>query len=173
MFGNATNFHPGEAIRLTGKDENPLVSADTDEIDADALPPATERAITRKFNTLIAHQSFSGPTPPPDCLRQYDEIVPGAAKDIIEEFKANGAHQRAMDKALLNAASGRDRRTQWMAFSLVILGFILIMALAHTSHDWVAAVVAGSLLGAVVTGFLQGKKSTKDRPTQEDEASDD
>lgn len=48
-------------------------------------------------------QSFTGPMPPPDYLRQYNEIVPGAAKDILDEFRANGAHQREMERLALTA----------------------------------------------------------------------
>jgi len=82
----------------------------------------------------------------------------GAAREIIEEFKANGAYQRNMEQTLLSITSGRDRCGQWMAYSLVFFGFILIMALAYTRHDRVAGVVAAN--------FLQGKKLETPPSTQ-------
>ena len=106
--------------------------------------------------------------PPPECLRQYDQIVPGVAREMIDEFKTNGAHQRAMDQAILEATSARDARGQWMACGLVFLGFILIMGLAYTGHDGVAIAVAVSLLGAVAANFLQGKKAESSQSVKED-----
>lgn len=158
---------------MTEESEKPLTPVAQEENAGDGLTPAAEKAILSEIRMLISRQSFSGPMPPPECLRQYDQIVPGAAKDIFEEFKMNGAHQRAMDQTILKASSDRDRRAQWMACGLVFLGFILIMALAWTNHDWVAAAVAGTLLGAVVTGFLQGKKANTAQPSPADETPSD
>lgn len=150
-------------------EENEQLPAPTtpSETTSEELTPADERLILRRIRTLISRQSFSGPMPPPECLQQYDQIVPGAAKEIIEEFKANGAHQRAMDQAILKATSSQDKRAQWMAYSLVFLGFILIMALAHTGHDWVAGTVSVTLLGAVAANFLQGKEPKTSPPPKE------
>lgn len=111
-------------------------------------------------------QSFTGPMPPPDYLRQYNEIVPGAAKDILDEFRANGAHQREMERLALTAATTTERRGQWIACGLVLVGFGLIMALALTQHDTVAGIVAGTLLGAVITGFVANRKSPSEKDTE-------
>lgn len=106
---------------------------------------------------LVAQQqTFAGPMPPPEYLKQYDQIVPGAAKDIVTEFLANGAHERDLDRLVLESIKNQNLRSQWMAFSLVLVGFMLIMGLAFTGHDAVAGIVAGTLLGAIITGFLTG-----------------
>lgn len=139
--------------------------------DVEVLPPQVEQAIRHEVEgALIARRSsFSGPMPPPDVLERYEAVVPGAAKDIVEEFKANGKHTREMTQRGLDGAINADRRSQWMASSLVFLGFVLIYALASTGHDWVAGVVAGTLLVAVITGFLTGKSSKTELESNDDE----
>lgn len=69
------------------------------------------------------YHEFAGPMPPPDYLRGYDDIVPGAAKDILNEFLANGQHNRDMEQRLLSDAKESEKRSHWMAFCLVLLGF--------------------------------------------------
>ena len=113
------------------------------------------------------HQLYSGPIPHPNILRLYDELVPGAARELIDEAKANGAHERKKEQDALNALINRDRRAHWMACFLVFSGFFLIWLLSYHGHDWVAAAVAGTLLGSVITGFLQVRKSDKSTPLDE------
>jgi len=158
---------------LSEERENQLAPATSNDAAADGLTPAAEKAILSEIKTLLVSRQFSGPMPPPECLHQYDQIVPGAAREIIDEFRANGAHQRTMDQAVLEAASTRDTRGQWMACSLVLLGFILIMSLAYTGHDGVAIAVAVSLLGAVAANFLQGKKSESSQPAKDSDSAEE
>jgi len=130
---------------------------------------AEEPRLAKAVEIAIQRASFSGPMPPPDILDRYNQIIPGAAKDILEEFKVNGAHSRDMEKAAIRGAIGNDKRGQWMAFVLVILGFVLIAYLAVNGHTAVAVVVAGTLLGAVITGFLSQRTRSKDKQETSDE----
>ncbi|MFZ1642550.1 MAG: DUF2335 domain-containing protein [Candidatus Contendobacter sp.] len=129
----------------------------------ETLAPAEIQAIIRQEirGALVARrETFAGPMPPPEYLKQYDQVVPGAAKDIVTEFLANGAHERDLDRLVLKSVTNQNARSQWMAFGLVLIGFVLIMGLAFTGHDAVAGIVAGALLGAVITGFLTGNLDT-------------
>jgi uncharacterized membrane protein len=128
-----------------------------------------KEVISLEVHKAIVRESFSGPMPRPDHLERYDAIVPGAAKDILEEFKANGAHAREVEVLAIRGAIGNDKRGQWMAFTLLILGFGLIAYLSASNQPVVAGVVAGTLLVAVITGFLTNKKDKNSTtPTEED-----
>lgn len=125
----------------------------------ETLAPTEIQTIIRQEirGALVARcETFTGPMPPPEYLKQYDQVVPGAAKDLVTEFLANGAHERDLDRLVLQSVKNQNLRSQWMAFSLVLVGFGLIMGLALTGHDAVAGIVAGTLLGAIITGFLTG-----------------
>lgn len=143
------------------------------EVRSDAAPIEIEAALIARVEervgqiimTAIREESFSGPMPHPEHLERYDKIVPGSAKLILDEFRENGGHQRLVETRGLDAAISRDRRSQWMAFLLVVAGFGLILYLALNSHDVVASVVASTLLGAVITGFLTKRTAQKGKDT--------
>ena len=126
------------------------------------LKPEVTRAIQVEIRRAIVSESYSGPMPRPDHLEKYDRIVPGAARDILEEFKANGLHARKTETLAINGAINNDKRGQWMAFVLLVLGFVLVAYLAQVGQSVVAGVVAGTLLVAVVAGFLTKKPFSKD-----------
>jgi uncharacterized membrane protein len=101
-------------------------------------------------------QSYSGPIPLPEHLAEYDRIVPGAARAIFEEFQANGRHSREIERAGLSGMMRKDSRAQWIATSLVLVGFGLVYELAMNGFGTAAIAVAAGLLGTVVTAFLTG-----------------
>lgn len=155
--------HPNpEDLEQLGEDGGELVE----------LPPEVTREISKtiKRELTIVARSYIGPMPHPDHLAQYDQIVPGAAKDILEEFKANSRHSRDMDALALRATIRKDTRAQWMCLILLIFGFILIAYVTYTNHDEIAKVIAGTLLVAVIGGYLVNKFGApkSDRPANED-----
>lgn len=104
---------------------------------------------------------YSGPLPPAGQMAQYDAVVSGSAKIIIDEFQANGKHQREMELTALTGDLKQSTRAQWMACGLVLVGFALILALALLKATVLACVVAGTLLVAVISGFLTvGREGT-------------
>lgn len=63
-----------------------------------------------KASVTVAVQthSFRGPMPPPEHLAQYDRIVPGAGRLIVEEFQMNSQHARESKPSV---CAGRSART--------------------------------------------------------------
>ena len=47
--------------------------------------------------------SYSGPLPPPAAFRSYEEVMPGAAKDIMEMAQQEQKHRRNWEMTYLNA----------------------------------------------------------------------
>lgn len=103
---------------------------------------------------LQAH-SFSGPMPP-EHLAQYDRIVPGAGRLIVDEFQMNSRHTREIETMNLRGSIRKDMRAQFIAGFLVLIGFGLVYGLADRNHDGVAISVAVTLLVSVLTAFLTG-----------------
>lgn len=46
----------------------------------------------------VQFEAWDGPIPPPGILREINEVVPGAAKQIVDQFIAEGEHRREMEK---------------------------------------------------------------------------
>jgi uncharacterized membrane protein len=104
----------------------------------------------------VQTQSFSGPMPLPEHLAQYDRIVPGAARLIVDEFQSNSKHARDIERIGLRGSIYKDVRAQFIAGILVLIGFGLVYSLAEHDHDGVAIAVAVTLLVSVLTAFLTG-----------------
>lgn len=57
-----------------------------------------------KSDVTIQATQYSGPVPPPDVLRGFEQIVPGSAERILTMAEENGKHQREMERMTLSAA---------------------------------------------------------------------
>lgn len=161
-------------------EESPAQPADNHndaKSNIEILEPKLDQIVERKVQFAMRTVSYSGPMPPPEHLSQYDKIVPGAARMILDEFQANSRHAREIE---LNGMSGmirRDARAQWMAFVLVLVAFYLIWQLASTGHDKLAIAVATFLVGGIVAAFLTGhspwSKTEKPDSSEEPPSADD
>jgi uncharacterized membrane protein len=150
-----------------------LTEASENTPDIAVIEPKLEQIVERKIQ--VAMRMESGPMPSPENLAQYDKIVPGCARMIVEEFKANSQHSRAMDLLGINGMIRRDARAQWMAFVLMLAGLWTIWELASNGRERTAIAVATVLIGSVVVAFLTGhspwaKKNDADREEPDKES---
>lgn len=100
--------------------------------------------------------SYIGPLPPPSILRQYDEICPGCAKELVSAFREEGNHRRALESKMVEANIDGMRRQFAEARIGQIFAFILSLAFLFTGaytairgHSWV-----GGFLGAMGIGSI-------------------
>lgn len=98
--------------------------------------------------------SWDGPIPPPAILREIEEIVPGAAKRIIDQFEAEALHRRTL-----------QRRTQWLPFVdlvfarvsglLFAAGCLLLIGYAISQGaGWAAAVLSAALVVGGINAIM-------------------
>lgn len=106
-------------------------------------------------------KSFSGPLPPPEILREYDELVPGSAKTFIDTFSDQAHHRMDLEKTHLRS----DRRRSWGG---LIAGFVVAMTalcggiwLVYMGHDTAGATIGTVGLGGLVGTFVYGTKSQR------------
>ncbi|MFL9904724.1 DUF2335 domain-containing protein [Paraburkholderia fungorum] len=161
------------ALRAEGAPDQPGSGLEGDKSNIEILEPKLDQIVERKVQVAMRTVTYSGPMPPPEHLAQYDKIVPGAARMILDEFQANSRHAREMELKGMSGMIGRDARAQWMAFVLVLIAFYLIWQLASTGHDKLAIAVATFLVGGIVAAFLTGHSpwSKGKKPDSDDEPS--
>lgn len=135
---------------------------------AEELEEITERRIQRVIATHLAH--YSGPMPPPSFLAEYEKLVPGAAKAIVDEFVANGAHVRKMDTKAIDYAKDEADKNRRVAAGIVILALAVVFVLALFGQKEVAIAVAVTTVGAVITGFLNRKPDAKEKAKDEQDS---
>lgn len=83
-----------------------------------------ERIATKVAPQLlqVAMSLWQAPVPPPAILREYEEVVPGSARDIMDAFKDEGAHRRRLE--------GRQMSLQWFG---MICGVLIVFAMLGVS----------------------------------------
>jgi uncharacterized membrane protein len=98
----------------------------------------------RRTTVQTQAMSFQGPIPPPELLREYNEIVPDGADRIVKMAEAQSAHRIELESIVVK---GDDRRANWglvtgftIGIVIIVLSFILILF----GHD-----VSGTILGSV------------------------
>ena len=62
---------------------------------------------------MVVSKTHSGPLPDPQTLREYDDLRPGSAAEIIKMASDQAQHRREMEKMALAAdSSARDNQLQ-------------------------------------------------------------
>jgi uncharacterized membrane protein len=53
--------------------------------------------------THSVEYAYSGPLPPPEVLRKFEEVLPGSAERIFSQFELQSAHRRAQESKVISA----------------------------------------------------------------------
>jgi len=158
----ASEQQSSDIERTPGPDE--LTSESDEEADEGIelvepeLDAEQEEAVA--LDAIIAAQ-FSGPLPPPDILRAYDEVVERGAERIVSQWERETKHRHSLESRQLDAFISGRTRAQWMAFAVIFtlgVGGLCLVALGHSLLG-----VAGFLtaLAAVAASFFRGRRSSE------------
>jgi len=105
-------------------------------------------------------------------LRAYEERMPGSGQLILQSFKEEGEHRRAMERSVLDAEiqdtkAGRveARIGQICGFLIGICGLLVCGWVAVSSASphgvWAGSVLGGATLTGLVAVFIVGRKHAK------------
>ncbi|KVQ12026.1 hypothetical protein WJ99_13865 [Burkholderia ubonensis] len=148
---------------------------------------ADEQRLTETVRRIVKSEMFSGPIAHPKHIEHYEKVYPGAAKIIFDQFQANAEHARRMEERSMviqergldfqardNAtAFARDKRGQWIAAGLFVIGIAAALAFGYMKQPWVAGGIVTTLLVAVIGGYLTGRlPGGKSSPDEDKESSD-
>ena len=123
----------------------------------------TRKAEVEGNKVSLTQVQFEGPLPPPALLREYDEIVPGFARRLLEEFETQGVHRRRIENVVIGAnvrAQSRGQIIGMVCFLSLVAGAV---ALGLKGHD--AAAIA--LAGIDVAGFGGALLWTRTKQSEE------
>jgi len=115
-------------------------------------------------STRIVQAQYVGPLPLPSHLREYDEIVPGAADRIISMTEAQSDHRRQLEKAVIIG----DTRRAWAG--VAIGGFLALCCigggifLAYVDKSAAGTTIATSSVVGLAAVFVYGSRArSRDR----------
>lgn len=108
--------------------------------------------------------SFSGPLPHPDVLGRYNDVVPGLAEDIVEQWKAETRHRhetvtelRKIDRDAMEAFYAGEKRGQ--IFGLIGLVLVVALAALAIALDRPAVGVASLITAAATAIWAMRRRS--------------
>ncbi|HET7228648.1 MAG TPA: DUF2335 domain-containing protein [Longimicrobium sp.] len=81
---------------------------------------------------VLARSLFAGPMPPPDVLREYEEIFPGAAEFFFNQLERQMAHRQEAERKLVDSAIRNELFGMWLAF---VLALILVLSGGWLIHE--------------------------------------
>ena len=138
------------------------IIADTAHVSSDSDHAATAEFIESSGQSLLAVRMASrttvhmGPLPDPATLRELNNIYPGAAKLIFEDFHAQSAHRRTLEQSVVMSKIALAQRGQVLGGLIAAVGLIgslIVIGLGHTTGGIaVATTCLLSLVGIFVSG---------------------
>lgn len=109
----------------------------------------------------LSRTFFSGPIPPPELLKQYNEIMQNGADRIVSMAENQSKHRMDLEKSVVTEELKQSKRGQIFGLTLVIFCIILAFILSITNHETVAGILAGSTVVSLATVFVFGKQAQK------------
>ena len=101
----------------------------------------------------VIKSEFSGPIPPPNIIKGYEDILPGAADRIITMAEEQSRHRQHMEKEMIRVESRDSSLGIMCAFGLGIGCIIAAIVMSVMVPDS-AGVISGSILGVTGIGSI-------------------
>src|SRR3989338_6291096 len=104
-------------------------------------------------------QSFSGPLPPPEILRKFDEVVPGAAERIIKMAEDQSIHRKELEKKVIDSDIARSKWGQILGFVIAIAGLAVSAIVVVYGSAIAGGIIGVGTLASLVGVFMYGSKT--------------
>lgn len=113
-------------------------------------PPRPDKILVRQSS------SFSGPLPPPEVLRGFEDIVPGAAERIIKMAEEQSFHRRVLEKKVIDSDISRSKWGQILGFVIAVIGLGVSAVVAVFGSAVAGGVIGVGTLASLVGVFMYG-----------------
>lgn len=122
-----------------------------------------------EHQVLAMKAEFRGPLPPPEVLQRYEDIHPGTAERILQQFERETQHRHAIEEKLVDGQLDIQRdeipaRRLGQVFGLIIAlsGIVAAAYCVSTASSagqaWAGAGIAGFSLATLAGVFVYGRK---------------
>lgn len=109
----------------------------------------------------IVQQAWAGPLPPPQILRDFDQIVENGAERIMAAWENETAHRRAMEKRELKLIAYEAIFGKFCALIFVLAALGATAYAIHEDCPWIAALLGTGTIAAVVWAFVKISRPEK------------
>ena len=94
----------------------------------EGIPEEVRAEIVRRVVRTEA-SFYRAPVPPPDMLQGYENIVPGSAKQILDQASEQTTHRMRLEDKAVDAGIDNSKRGQWFGF-VIAMAVVGVGALA-------------------------------------------
>jgi uncharacterized membrane protein len=115
---------------------------------AQTPPRYTPSETLAQFASAAHH--FSGPLPPPEILKKYEELLSGSANRIFVMAEGQSQHRQTLEKKVVESNCFNERLRMALGFAICVLAISLVMRGKDASG--IAAIVGA--LAAPVAVFI-------------------
>jgi uncharacterized membrane protein len=140
-------------------------SAEAEIADDEGQSSSSDR-VTAEL-TLKRRFEFSGPLPPPQVLKGYNEAFAGCAERILAMAERQSAHRQDLEKRIVTNNCAAQTRGQWFAFILafvVLTGGVYLLSTGKSLEGFAAIIIAlGSLIGSLIYGRSEQRKEREEK----------
>lgn len=112
----------------------------------------------KKKVLLRQSSSFSGPLPPPEILRGFEDIVPGAAERIIKMAEEQSNHRRELERKVITSDISRSKWGQILGFVIAVVGLGVSAVVAVWGSAVAGGVIGVGTLASLVGVFMYGSR---------------
>lgn len=110
-----------------------------------------------RVHGVIQTSGFSGPLPPPELLRQYQEIQHDLVERIMRQSERESAHRHEIDLALVNANREVTERGQRFGLIIATLALGVTFGALFLDMERAAMVLGGTTVVGLATVFVVGR----------------
>ncbi len=133
------------------------------------FPPPGEES--RKLHNISSQQQVTtrisvGPLPPPEILREYNEIVPGLADRIVAQAERQTDHRISTEAKVINSDMTRSKAGLACGFVLCVICIIGGIICVLWGHDWAGTIIATGAVVGLATAFVYGTNMRKAERTE-------
>ena len=117
---------------------------------------------------IIARQTLvhQGPLPHPAVLKQYDDVVPGAAERIISMAENQAQHRQELEASVIRTDNLKSLLGMVFGFIIALVGFGGGLYAAFSGQPFWGGAVSIGTLASVVIAFIYGTR-VRERETKQ------
>lgn len=87
----------------------------------------TEGETNEQLTLRTQSLQYRGPVPPPEWMEHYERIVPGSAKQMMDDVHDQSAHRRQIEREESQTEITLAKRGQLFGFTTACAGFVVVM----------------------------------------------
>jgi len=106
----------------------------------------------------LRQESFSGPLPPPEILRKFNEVIPGSAERIFKMAEEQFQHRVELERQVIRSEIEQAKWGQILGFVIAVFGLAIAGYISVYGNEWAGGIIGVGTLASLVGVFMYGSK---------------